>query len=101
MTAPVNNANFTTPAAPGNRQGSPRADGDATAAQARATRDDSLTLASRPTEPAADSGIASSDTARATLERLKQLLADDPAGALRAHGNIDPQSAAGTLSLAA
>lgn len=103
MTGPVNNANFTTPVTRDSRQTEARPDTGETTEQAAtgATRPDSLSLSSRAAEPAADTGIQSSDGARATLERLKQLLMDNPAGAVTAHGNIDPQSAAGALRVAA
>lgn len=103
MTVPVNNANFTSPTAPETRQGGKRPDSaprDA-APTAAASSDDRVKLSSRPAEPPADSGIATTEGARASLERLKQLLGDNPAGAVRAHGHIDPQSAASALSLAA
>ena len=105
MTAPVNNANFTTPVTREPRE--PRdtdARQDAAKAEsspAKPARDDSVTLSSRSAAPAADSRIQSSEDARATLERFKQQLADNPAAAIAAHGNLDAQATAGVLRLAA
>jgi hypothetical protein len=103
MTSPVNNANFTSPATRDTRQVDNRQGAGAQAEQSPVAppRDDSVTLTRRPAAPAAETRIQSSEDARATLERVKQQLADNPALAVAAHGNIDPQSAAGALRLAA
>lgn len=104
MTAPVSNANFTTPASHEARRDDLRPDGDRddrTGTAASAPREDSVSLSTRSAAPAADAGIQSTRAARAVLERVKQLLAEHPAGAVQAHGNIDPQNAAGALRSAA
>jgi len=103
MTGPINNANFTTPTTRDTRQPDNRQGTSAKAEQKAAApaRDDSVTLTSRPAAASADTRIQTSEDARATLERFKQQLAENPAAAVAAHSNIDAQSAAGALSLAA
>lgn len=104
MTSPINSANFTAPTARDARESDNRQAASSEADQTTATppRDDSVTLSGRAAEaPTVDSRIQSKSDAQATLDRFKQLLSENPASGIAAHGNIDAKSAAGALSLAA
>lgn len=103
MTAPVNNANFTTPASQTTRQPTARQGGSADASTGNdgAARTDSVSLSGRATEATAESSIRSLGAAREAIERIKQLLGDDPGAAVAAFRGLDANTAAGALRTAA
>lgn len=111
MTAPINNANFTSPITTDPSKGRERAErGEVQSGEVEsterehrtpaATGADSVQVTAR-TEPAPDRGINTLDQALQSLARTRQLLTEQPAAAVAAHGNLDPASVAGSLHQAA
>lgn len=101
MTAPIINANLTSPNSATSREGRPRAKAASQERSAKATATQDTVAVRTAAEPAADNGLTSPEQAQALLARTKQLLAASPNAGVAAHGGIDPEAVAGRLHRAA
>lgn len=98
MTAPISNANLTSPASPDTRNARVRGEtGNTDKTPATGSRDDAATVVKSPAPPAPDNGLDNLAQAKALLASTKQLLAASPGTGIAAHGGIDASSVAGSL----